>query len=49
MKPLPIFFVGMKPLLCLGMRIWAPFWSQKILRMLSLEAIWDFGKATGLP
>jgi ribonuclease HI len=34
MKPRPIFFVGVKPWLRLGMRIWAPsFWSQKILRM----------------
>jgi hypothetical protein len=33
MRPLPTFFVGVRPWPLLGRRIYAPFWSQRILRV----------------
>jgi hypothetical protein len=49
MKPQPIFFVGVKLWLCLGKCIWAPFLELENIKNISLGAIWNFGKATGLP
>jgi hypothetical protein len=49
MKPLPIFFVGVKPWLHLGMRIWAPFLEPENINNVNLGVIWNFGRATGLP
>ena len=51
MKPLPTLFACVKLWLHSDMRIWVPSsWSQRTLReSISLGAIWNCGKATGLP
>jgi hypothetical protein len=50
MKPLPTFFVGVKLWLHLYIHIWAPsFWTSEDIKGISLGAIWNFSKVTGLP
>jgi len=49
MKPLHTFFVSVKLWLHSDMRIWAPsFLDPEDIKSISLGAIWNYNKATGL-
>ena len=49
-KPQSTFCVSVRPWLYSDIHIWVPsFWTLRILRVLSLGAIWNFCKRTGLP
>jgi hypothetical protein len=49
MKPQPTFYVNVKLWLHLDMLIWAPFLDPEDTKSVSLGAIWNFSKLTGLP